>query len=104
MDIATQKQTLLNRRAKLVGDMTEIEHQLDAPATKDVEDRSSERQGDEVLEALGRVDLDEVKRIDAALQRVDAGTYGLCVKCGEPISQARLELLPATPFCKRCAV
>ena len=104
MDIATQKQTLLSRRNELVGDMTKIEHELDAPATKDVEDRSSERQGDEVLEALGRVDLDEVKRIDAALKRIDAGTYGDCVKCGEPISDARLELLPATPFCKRCAV
>ncbi|WP_299726984.1 TraR/DksA C4-type zinc finger protein [uncultured Tateyamaria sp.] len=104
MRIADRQQALEARRAELVGDLTEIEHQLDAPAPKDLEDRSSERQGDEVLEALGHAELNEVSRIDAALARIAAGTYGDCVKCGVEISQARLDLLPATPFCKSCAI
>lgn len=103
MDTAIQKQVLMARRAKLAGDMFEIEDQLDDPPSKDWEDRASERQGDEVLEALGNSDRDEVRRIDAALARIQAGTYGTCQKCGDPILQARLELLPATPFCKLCA-
>ncbi len=41
---------------------------------KDWEDRSSERQGDEVLESLGQAELGEVRRIDAALGRITAGT------------------------------
>jgi RNA polymerase-binding protein DksA len=40
--------------------------------------------------------LDEVNR---ALEKVDAGTYGLCEKCGEPIAEARLEAMPATRYC-----
>jgi len=103
-DVAVQKEKLLARRAELVGDLSDIEHALDAPATKDWEDRSSERQGDEVLEALGHVELNELKRIDAALARIEVGSYGTCVKCEGEISAPRLELLPDTPLCKECAV
>ncbi|MCB1419359.1 MAG: TraR/DksA C4-type zinc finger protein, partial [Notoacmeibacter sp.] len=44
-----------------------------------------------------------LKRIDAALDRIEAGTYGVCAKCGEDITEERLDLLPATPFCRNCA-
>ena len=37
--------------------------------------------------------------IDAALQRIDEGTYGLCVKCGKPIGVERLEALPWATLC-----
>ncbi len=104
MDIQTQKQTLLTRRAEIVGDLAEIEDQLDETPSPDWEDRSVERQGDEVLEALGHAELNELKRIDAALARIKAETYGDCLKCGEPISEARLALLPDAPLCKNCAV
>ena len=41
--------------------------------------------------------------IDAALARVEAGTYGACEICGSPIGEERLEALPATRRCIRCA-
>ena len=91
------------RRAELVGDLQDIEQALDAPAPKDWEDRASERQGDEVLESLGLAEQEELKRIDAALARVEAGTYGICVRCDAPISDARLGALPETPLCRTCA-
>jgi DnaK suppressor protein len=40
--------------------------------------------------------LDEV---EAAIARLDAGTYGSCEACGKPIGEARLEAMPATRFC-----
>ena len=80
-----------------------MEQQLDQTPTKDLEDFSTERQGDEVLEALGMTELNEVRRIDAALARVEAGTYGICLDCGDAISDARLMILPDTPLCKTCA-
>lgn len=104
MDVDTQKQTLVARRAELTQNLARIEDALDDPAPKDVEDRSSERQGDEVLEALGHVELNELKRIDLALARIEQGTYGDCLKCGEPISDARIELLPDAALCKTCAI
>ncbi|CAM3766276.1 TraR/DksA family transcriptional regulator [Nocardioides zeicaulis] len=41
--------------------------------------------------------------LDAALGRVDAGTYGSCEACGLPIAPARLEALPAARRCILCA-
>lgn len=41
----------------------------------------------------------ELEEVDAALQRVEDGTYGICELCGEPISDERLEVRPTTRFC-----
>ncbi len=103
MTIQQRKETLEARRNVLTGHLVEVEHALDAPMPKDWEDRSSERQGDEVLERLGNAELDELRQIDAALARLEEGSYGYCQICGDAISEERLDLIPATPFCKKCA-
>lgn len=40
--------------------------------------------------------------VQAALQQVDAGTYGVCKNCGKPIEPARLKLVPAATLCATC--
>jgi len=45
----------------------------------------------------------EIKRIDAALKRLDEDEYGYCVSCGEEIQPKRLDMDPATPVCVDCA-
>lgn len=102
-DTAQHEAWLRARRAELVAEIAGIEDALDDEPPKDWEDRASERQGDEVLEAMGAHDSAELRQIDAALARVAAGEYGFCVKCGAEIGVARLEALPATPFCVTCA-
>jgi RNA polymerase-binding transcription factor DksA len=52
-----------------------------------------------LLELQGQT-LDQV---DAALERIRAGTYGRCQECGREISRGRLEALPYTPHCIACA-
>jgi RNA polymerase-binding protein DksA len=42
--------------------------------------------------------------IDAAVKRLDAGTYGTCERCGEPIGDARLAARPVARSCITCAV
>lgn len=42
---------------------------------------------------------EQLSDVEGALQRIDDGTYGKCEICGEAISDARLEAMPATPFC-----
>lgn len=44
-----------------------------------------------------------LRDVEAALRRVDDGTYGRCVACGRRISPDRLDALPATPYCIRDA-
>jgi RNA polymerase-binding transcription factor DksA len=48
--------------------------------------------------ALERV----LKEIDAALTRVDDGTYGTCLGCAKPVPAERLEILPYTRYCVAC--
>ena len=45
----------------------------------------------------------ELLKIEAALDRLNDGEYGYCVKCGESIGHKRLEFDPATPLCVDCA-
>ena len=40
--------------------------------------------------------------VDDALQRLDAGTFGTCQRCGQPIADARLEALPWAAHCIQC--
>lgn len=43
-----------------------------------------------------------IRQLTDALERVAAGTYGLCGRCGEPIAPARLEVLPQASACIEC--
>ena len=45
----------------------------------------------------------KIESIKAALSRLDRGIYGICEVCGQPIDPARLEILPDTTLCVRCA-
>ncbi len=44
----------------------------------------------------------ELRLLDAALSRIESGTYGSCVLCGEPIPDARLEAIPWARYCMDC--
>lgn len=44
----------------------------------------------------------ELSQVAAALRRLEDGSYGLCLDCGEPIAEQRLLALPATPYCTAC--
>lgn len=103
MTPAEARDRLLTRRGEILDNLAVIEDMLDDTPDQDWADRATERQGDEVLEALGLSDQAELRRIDAALARIEDGSYGVCVKCGEDIAPARLEALPDTPLCVNCA-
>lgn len=101
--IAERRKTLLTRLKELDSRLHSIETALEQTPSKDWDEAAIEREGDEVLEHLGQAGQDEIRRIQAALQRMRLGEYGDCVRCGEPISEERLDILPATPLCRDCA-
>lgn len=99
-----KRRTELERRyAYLKNRLENIEDQLDDTPDPDWEENAVEHGGDEVLESLGESGLKEMEAIKAALKRIDAGTYGICVKCGEDIAEERLDVVPHTPLCRKCA-
>lgn len=103
MDHKTLIQSLQNRKVSLKTSLDSIEQTLDTAPSKDFEDRATEREDDEVLESLGMGELKELKQINAALERVSAGTYGVCVSCGNPVSLERLTAVPHAARCRDCA-
>ena len=58
-----------------------------------------DRERDLALSAQARVAVED---IDHALAKIEAGTYGLCEGCGQPIPRARLKALPQARMCVSC--
>ena len=68
----------------------------------DRKDEATQRQLSDLDGAQEQRDFDEMAQVEAALQRLDAGTYGDCADCGEPISLQRLQVQPAALRCAPC--
>lgn len=64
-------------------------------------DRDSE--GVDVEVALARSERSVYDEIEAALDRIEAGTFGICERCGREISPVRLDAVPYTSWCIDCA-
>lgn len=56
-----------------------------------------------MVSSLARAAEEQVTQIDAALARLEEGTYGRCLECGRPIASGRLEARPSTRVCIDCA-
>lgn len=44
-----------------------------------------------------------LQKVERALERIEDGSYGDCLSCGEPIPAGRLEIMPESGFCVQCA-
>jgi RNA polymerase-binding protein DksA len=69
---------------------------------KDLADTASDDIDRKMIEAIGSQELKRLKLIDSALTRIQQGKYGLCLKCGKRIPQARLEAIPYALMCVEC--
>ena len=103
--LADYRALLEEERAGLAGQLAELGYG-DSGSLKydsnfaDTSQVTAERGEAEVLAGELKETLGEV---EAAIHRVDIGTYGACARCGQPISPARLEAMPAAPLCITCA-
>lgn len=79
-----------------------IRHQ-DGRNEQDWSDRAALLENDEVVDALEGDARMEIGLIRGALGRLDAGVYGTCYACEEPIAPARLDALPYATTCIECA-
>lgn len=103
------EQELRARRAVLAEEVREERadsaNELDRRRGREVQDRGDEANTDQWREAnAAMIDHNEVEiqKIQAALSRMDSGTYGLCVNCGEPIGFDRLKAWPLANRCVEC--
>ncbi|MDQ4090732.1 MAG: TraR/DksA family transcriptional regulator [Actinomycetota bacterium] len=110
--LAAQRRELEARRDSYLADVdrstaTALELTEDG-ANQDMADEDGFGEGDTLNVERDRLLLvaaearAKVVEIDAALERVDAGTYGQCEACGEAIPHARLEVVPEATLCVGC--
>lgn len=57
----------------------------------------------ELLAQLSDRDRTRVAHLSRAIGRIDSGDYGQCEKCGDPIGEERLDVMPETEVCRECA-
>jgi DnaK suppressor protein len=69
----------------------------------DSKERAKEFEDNEVVDALGNEARQELRKISAALQRLESGDYGICIECGLPIKEGRLKVYPYAEECIECA-
>jgi DnaK suppressor protein len=97
-------------KSQLLARKKELEEQLSELATQKVSDDQVQDVGDQVLSSvmealrnsLQDAEYQEYVRIIQALQAIEKGTYGLCVDCGEQISEKRLKYYPNASRCIAC--
>lgn len=102
-DFTAREQQLRKRLVELDGRVHRIEDHLEQAPDPDWEENATESEMDEVLESLGTAGVNEMQAIHAALSRMKGGTYGICVRCGNDISNERLDVVPHTAHCRTCA-
>ena len=91
---------LLGRHARAIQEENELLG--DARAEPDLPDVAADRTAAAVLDKLSDADLYQLQKISGALQRIEDGTYGVCVVCGKKIVSARLDVLPEADRCATC--
>ena len=90
--IARMKERLLEEKQNFIDELASLQAHTELGDEED--ENASEFQNDEVNKDIIAQLNSEVSRIDAALKRIEDGTYGKSTASGVEISEARLEVLP----------
>ncbi|MBA3941548.1 MAG: hypothetical protein C0520_10095 [Sphingopyxis sp.] len=101
--VASIRAVLVARLAELGARVDAIEEAQREPLDDDLSEQAVAREDDEALDGVERAAMEEIARIRGAIGRIEAGTYGQCLVCGEPVDEARLEALPTATRCISCA-
>ncbi|KKQ12082.1 MAG: TraR/DksA family transcriptional regulator [Candidatus Babeliales bacterium] len=101
--IEMMKKNLLQRRSEMAG-------RLSNQSQEKVSDGQVQDSGDEALSlsmeklqnTLQQSEMDEIRSIDDAFERINRDEYGVCMECGSPIPEKRLETFPYASRCVAC--
>lgn len=99
------KEVLLEKRILLVERLEKIESSKirKEPLEADSSEQAQEIVNHEVVDALDDLEGVELANIDQALERIENGSYGSCLVCGESIAKARIKAIPFASCCINCA-
>jgi len=97
------KKNLLGRKADMSDQLSKLSHEkVSDGQVQDSADEALLLSMEKLQNSLQQTEMDELRLIENALTRIDKGEYGVCVDCGEQISERRLENFPYAARCIVC--
>lgn len=105
-EVLTERQRSLTLDLqRVLADLQEVRDARGGQSDDDEHDPEGATMSSQWSHAMGiRADLEaRLSEVDRALLRLEEGTYGFCVRCGDPIPGARLAARPSADRCVRCA-
>ncbi|MEA3402023.1 MAG: TraR/DksA C4-type zinc finger protein [Armatimonadota bacterium] len=113
LDVDKFKATLEEERARLQSELKRIEDRAagrDRLHSEQAGQDFDEPGGDAATETVDRAQSmavgaslrEQLDEVNAALEKIEQGTYGICDNCGKPITKKRLRVLPWATLCKEC--
>jgi DnaK suppressor protein len=100
-DLATFQEVLLRKRNELSHTsrtLASIEIERTADVLEEAQNKSARELAVSGLARSSTI----IRNVAMALVRIEDGTFGICVHCGNDIARRRLDAVPWTPFCIRC--
>ncbi|HAO30140.1 MAG TPA: conjugal transfer protein TraR [Treponema sp.] len=101
-----QKKKLLAQRSQILESLAAqseaMSRLVEGVESGDEVDKASGVIDRTLLDSLGAADAARLTAIDNAIVRINQGKYGLCLQCGRPIPEARLEAIPYAALCVNC--
>ena len=102
-DLTAAKARLEAQLAELEDRLSRLGRDLSETPDPDSSERAVQMEDDEALEGQAQVAASEIASVRRALERIEDGSYGTCTKCGDQISEQRLEVRPEAALCIDCA-
>ena len=95
---------LLGKLKDSISKTVEEKKKLDLPETEvgDAIDQASQSLEKEILFELSDSEMTDLGDIEAALRKIEKGTYGICEHCKRPIEKKRIKVLPSARYCLVC--
>lgn len=100
------RQILLKEREQIERRLDDLREELQGleETPRELEEWAQEEKDRDILIRLEEREMDELRRIQAALSLVDSKQYGTCQVCGKPIPKTRLKELPTAFRCVNCTL
>ncbi|WP_263706135.1 TraR/DksA family transcriptional regulator [Shouchella tritolerans] len=88
------KDRLETKRLQTTGEMSDSRGDIARGADNHIGETASEYEDRVIQQSLNEADQKRLQDVKEALERIEAGTYGICIDTGQPIPYERLEALP----------
>ena len=102
LNLKDLKKRLTDERSLLIEKLKGNDLSVDDTETPDPVDLAVQNYSKNVILAVSENETRQLMLIDEALQRIELGSYGICVNCGRDIPVARLEAVPYARNCMNC--